>query len=145
MAIFILGQAGRSELTNMEFILDAPWKACRICGSVCQTEQDRKAYELHKTCHLLGNPFTHTLCELAESRGRQLREKWLKRHNRQVHTNAELKAFANSGLEVTAVAAAKLASYGIIHMSGTPNSLDPDEELALLEAPRAPVNDAESW
>lgn len=139
MAIFILGQAGRSELTNLAFILEAPWKACRLCGDVCQSTFDRRANEFHQSCHITQ---THHLCELAESRGRAIREEWLRRHNIHAHTPSELEAFTKSGLEVTAVAAAKLASYGIIHVS-TAN--DPDEDMALLEAPRAPINDAVGW
>lgn len=142
MPTFLLGQVGRSELTNLAFMLEAPWKACRICGAVCQTKSDRAAYELHQKCTLNGGSTSHTLCALMEDRGRQMREEWLKRHNTQCHTNNELEAFVNSGLEVTAVAAAKLASYGIIHIS---NATDPDEDAALLEAPRAPIDDAEGW
>lgn len=64
-------------------------------------------------------------------------DKWRKRHNR-THSTREHAALEKSGRMLTPDAAYRLTPFGFI-------DIDPDEEVAqaMLQAPRAPVDDVE--
>jgi hypothetical protein len=131
----LLAQVGREGLTNYKFVLEAPWKACRLCGSVYQSDYDRHAYRY--SCD--GETYT---AAYYNKLGEQRRQRWLELHNKRMHPNYdnELRMLNLSGLPVTPTAAGKLATYGIVPLGATQH-----EEIAaaLFEAPRAPINDAE--
>lgn len=146
----LLAQAGRDSLINYEFILEAPWKACRLCGSVYQSDDDRLAYlYAHGGKGLVGGKYYRIMYpdEVTAShyniQGQQRRQNWLKAHNRRSHPNyfAELRQLELSDLPVTPEAAKKLSTYGIIPIGPTP--YEDEVAQALAEAPRAPINDAE--
>jgi hypothetical protein len=132
----LLAQAGRDGLTNYTFILEAPWKACRLCGTVYQSDLDRLAYEYQQN----GDDGQAVYFEKL---GRTRRENWLITHNKYEHPNffTELRQLELSGLPYTPEAAQRLSTYGIIYMGEIPR----EDEIAqaLLEAPRAPINDSE--
>lgn len=129
----LLAQSGREALTNYDFIVEAPFRACRLCGAVYQSRLDRLAYyatdENDRAYYNL--------------RGLERRERWEELHNRRAHPHysTELRHLIISGLPVTPEASTKLASYGIIPLGPTPYQ----DEIAdaLFEAPRAPINDVE--
>lgn len=129
----ILGQAGRGGLTNYTFVLEAPWKACRLCGTVYQSDLDREAYKAQQD-GLTGR------AAILESLGKSRRETWLLVHNKTNHPNydKELRLLNMSGLDVTPEAAQKLSTYGIVVTQG-----GEETALALLEAPRCAINDVE--
>src|SRR5438309_1236743 len=85
----LLVQAGRDSLINFEFILEAPWKACRLCGSVYQSDDDRLAYlYVYGGKGLVGGKF-YIITEPDESAatyygilGQQRRQRWLQLHNK---------------------------------------------------------------
>lgn len=132
----LLAQAGREGLTNYTFVLEAPWKACRLCGTVYQSDLDRLAYEQQQA----GND---RLATYFEKQGRARREGWLRTHNKYAHPNffTEVRQLELSGLPYTPEAAKKLSTYGIIYMGELPH--EDEVAQALFEAPRAPVNDSE--
>lgn len=132
----LLAQAGRDSLINYNFILEAPWKACRLCGSVFQSDLDRRAYQLAQD----GEDIAAAALYIEAT---QRRQRWEKAHNSHDHPNyyTELRQLELSGLPVTPKAASKLSTYGIIPMGPTP--YEDEISAALFEAPRAPVNDAE--
>lgn len=132
----LLAQAGRDSLVNFKFLLEAPWKACRLCGTVYQSDFDRLAYE----CAQKGDT---DLASYYERQGKLRRDNWLLTHNKYSHPDffTELRQLEQSGLPVTPKAASKLSTYGIIPMGPTP--YEDEISAALFEAPRAPVNDAE--
>jgi hypothetical protein len=146
----LLAQAGRDSLTNYTFILEAPWKACRLCGTVYQSDDDRLAYlYAHGGEGTVGGKH-YRIMQPDESaaahhnaQGKQRRELWLEIHNKLAHPNffTELRQLELSGLPYTPEAAQKLSTYGIIYMGEIPH--EDEVAQALLEAPRAPVNDAE--
>lgn len=129
----VLGEVGHKSLINFKFVLSAPWSACRICGSVYQSDLDRLAYEL------MMNNDPDYLPTYEESK--RLRDDWRTKHERAFHTSREIARLNESGNAVTAEAANNLAPYGIIPI-GDVVLLD-EIDQALLEAPRAPLNDAE--
>lgn len=134
----LLGQAGRDSLINFEFVLEAPWKACRLCGALYQSDDDRFCYQLQQD-GLIEQAF------IVEKGARDRRERWLDIHNRRYHPNLEHEVYllTISGLPYTPEAAQRLSTYGIIYMGEIPASHEDEISQALLEAPRAPVEDAE--
>src|SRR5438552_2632345 len=78
----LLAQAGRDGLTNFKFLLEAPWKACRLCGSVYQSELDRQAYQLEQD----GEHYDASTLYL---KAVQRRQRWAELHNRRRHPNYE--------------------------------------------------------
>lgn len=134
----LLAQAGRDALVNYEFVLEAPWKACRLCGAVYQSDLDRQAYAFYQNDE-------HYMAQFIELAGRRRRERWLKLHNRRRHPNyfAEVRQLESSGLPYTPEAAQCLSTYGIIYMGDVPSKYENEIADALFEAPRAPINDAD--
>lgn len=132
----LLAQAGRDGLTNYTFILEAPWKACRLCGTVFQSDLDRLCYKQQQNGLV-------PQCYATEKEATARREDWLKVHNKRFHPrfHTEVKQLADSGLPVTPEAAHKLSTYGIIPMGPTP--YEDEVADALFSAPRAPVNDVD--
>lgn len=132
----LLAQAGRDSLVNFNFILEAPWKACRLCGTVYQSHYDRRAYQYAQDGENVAAAHYNML-------GKERREAWLKTHNKLKHPNytTELRQLDQSGLPVTPEAASKLSTYGIIPIGPTP--YEDEVAAALFEAPRAPTNDVD--
>lgn len=137
----LLAQAGRDSLVNFKFLLEAPWKACRLCGTVYQSDFDRLAYFYAHGYE--GYQVDTDLASYYERQGKLRRDNWLVTHNKYSHPDffTELRQLEQSGLPVTPKAASKLSTYGIIPMGPTP--YEDEISAALFEAPRAPVNDAE--
>ena len=110
---------GTSELVNYKFDLNKPYAGCGICGEVYQTDLDRAG----------DDPF-YAFTKRTE---------WRNAHAR-THSDNEHRLLKNSGLLALPEAAQRLASYGIIPLT---DSVKNDEvPIALLESPRAPINDA---
>lgn len=143
-----LAQAGHESLradpnNEFSFVLEAPFKACRLCGAVYQSTLDRKAYELQqRALRLQSNQVTQQAL-LWEKDGRERRERWLELHNRRKHPHLrfEIIALERSGLPYTPQAAKVLASYGIIYIGEIFDMFGQAEiDAAMLEAPRNPIS-----
>lgn len=132
-----------------EFVVEAPWCACRLCGAIYQSSLDRKCYAYGKEGRLtrvddpltgeryyIGDPqATRTLDEATDRRKR-----WRELHEKRNHTESETAQLHKTGFAMTPEAANKLAPFGI-----TPLGNMHDEIVdALFTAPRAPIDDAES-
>jgi len=65
---------------------------------------------------------------------------WRNRHNK-MHTEAEHRAFRASGRTFSPEAALKLAPYGLVSLD---DAQEDEVAHAMLEAPRAPVDDVET-
>lgn len=121
----IVGLEGVDD--SFKFRKDREYAACRICGAVFQSALAHMAgddeYEL--------NPDIKLAIAIET-------KMWRSSHNKK-HSEKEHLALRASGLTFTAEAAHRLAPYGIV-------TLDDDAEItsALLEAPRAPTDDAET-
>jgi hypothetical protein len=110
---------GARQLVNYVFDVDKPHAGCCICGEVYQSDYDRSGED----------PATAFI----------MRNDWRLAHAR-THPDWQHRQLANSGLFALPEAAVKLASYGIIPLTDTVRH---DESThALLEAPRAPYDDA---
>lgn len=132
----LLAQVGHDLLTNFEFVLQAPWRCCRLCGAVYQHPADRQAYIEQQN----GNMF---LARLMEDENKRRRDRWERIHNRRYHPNydKEVAQLHKSGMAFTPEAAHKLAPFGIVHVG--PTTYEDEIADALFEAPRAPRNDSE--
>lgn len=130
----LLGQAGRDSLVGFVFQLEAPWKACRLCGSVYQSDLDRQAYKLQQDGEVLAAAYIN-------EQATQRRQRWEKIHNRREHPNyfTEVRQLELSGLPVTPDAARRLSTYGIIPIG--PTTYEDEIADALFSAPRAPYDD----
>lgn len=133
-----------------EFMVEAPFSACRLCGAIYQSKLDRLCYafreEMPPRLIEVFDPFTQTssftgdvfaLNTLNEADERRAR--WRRLHERRYHTEDEMNALQRSGFALTPEAANKLAPYGITPLG----NLHEDIASALFEAPRTPLNDAE--
>jgi hypothetical protein len=112
---------------NFKFRKDREYAACRICGRVFQSGLAHVANDFEYE-----NDPAIKMAIAIETK------MWRSRHNEK-HSEKEHLALHASGLTFTPEAAHRLAPYGIV-------TLDNDSEVAsaLLEAPRAPVDDVES-
>jgi hypothetical protein len=109
------------------FRKDREYAACRICGAVFQSE----------LAHIAGEEEYILNSDIRIAIAIETKE-WRSNHNKK-HSPKEHILLRKSGLTFTPEAAHRLAPFGIV-------SLDSDSEIAsaLLEAPRAPHDDAES-
>lgn len=130
------------------FNIDAPFSACRICGTIYQSKFDRLCRTYLEEGRLVENynpltrhsSFTGDLVatntlEIATER----RARWRRLHERRYHTVKEIAVLQSTGFAFTPEAANKLAPYGITPLGNM------HEEIvnALFEAPRAPYVDVE--
>lgn len=118
-------------LPGLQFELNAAYTGCLICGEVYQSRLDRKVLAITKD---VNHPLRYLLDSYTITATR-LRKEWSKKHAR-MHTEAQHVALRLSGQFCTPEAALRLTPLGIF-------SLDPNDEVAaaMLEAPRAPLND----
>ena len=129
----------------------APFKACRLCGAVYQSQLDLDQYELWLandgfSIGSVFNPTTFNKYKRLELDAHDRRERWLMLHNRRKHNNAldliRLETLHRDGKPFTPEAAHILSSYGIFSMGDS--AVDDDEVVhAMGTAPRAPINDPE--
>lgn len=137
-----------SGLTGSEFVVEAPFAACRLCGALYQHADDRLTKEfldrgvliehynhLSKESYFTGSGQAVLLLEESTAR----RRRWRELHERRYHTTAEINNFAKTGYALTPEAANKLAPYGITPLGKLHEEID----AALLDAPRAPIVDIE--
>jgi hypothetical protein len=108
---------------DLLFDCNCPYTGCRVCGVVFQSEFDRAVGDL-----------AHNLTAIS------LRKAWSINHAKE-HTNKEHLDLARSGCWATPIAAARLASYGIVALSDM--VMNPEVEDALANARSIPINDAE--
>ena len=126
----------------------APFSACRLCGALYQTDDDRTVRNymqsgritehynhLTKESYFTGDSSATRLLDESTER----RQRWRRLHEWRYHTQNEIDNFAKTGFALTPEAAHKLAPYGIVPTGNM------HEEIvdALATAPRAPINDAE--
>lgn len=116
--------------TTLTINKDREFAACRICGAIFQSWLNTTAVsdEEYKADPAL---------ELAAALETM---EWRRNHNLK-HSEATHRAFRASGLTFTPEAAHKLAPFGLVPVD---DALAPEHACALLEAPRAPVDDVES-
>lgn len=121
--VLIGTMVGANQLTNFEFDQSMPYGGCRICGTVWQPA---------------------VLRNITVNIERKVRivKAWRKNHALS-HTAEEHRALALSGLWALPEAQQKLAPFGIIDMTAYTPAQNDQLDSALLEAPRAPVNDAD--
>lgn len=132
-----------------EFIVEAPWSACRLCGAIYQSDLDRITYLFKQQgriqeivdrsngeIHFIGDEHATRLLDDATDR----RKRWRELHERRYHTEVEVESLLKTGFAMTPEAAHKLAPFGITPLGNM------HEEIvdALFTAPRAPYDDAES-
>lgn len=122
----IVGQ----QFTTLSIRKDREFAGCRLCGRLFQS---RLAIELsddewESDPHL----FAHAVAvETAE---------WRVKHNK-THSEKEHLAFVASGRTLTPEAAVKLAPFGLVPVA---DAQDTEIAQALLEAPRAPIDDVDT-
>lgn len=119
----IVGQ----EQTSLSFRKDRRYAGCRLCGVLFQP---RAAIETPDDRYTLALQ-VRVEAEIAD---------WRKKHSRQ-HPDREHLSFSASNLTFTPEAANRLAPFGLVPIG---DGEDPEIAVALLEAPRAPVDDVES-
>lgn len=129
-----------------EFNPEAPYSGCRLCGALYQSALDREAKRLLEMGVLyeivddvFGGP-TYAVKVLDDANAR--RERWRTLHERRYHDEEEIAALQVTGNAFTPEAANKLAPFGIIPLGSGYD--DKDVAAALLDAPRAPLDDPES-
>lgn len=118
----IVGQS----LTTLTIRKDREFAACRICGAIYQSTINKETPDRAYT------PLKEWIAH-----GQTLR--WREDHNRNHPEKVHL-AFRASGLTLTPWAAHRLAPFGLVPIA---DATDPEVAMAMLEAPRAPVDDAE--
>lgn len=133
---------------GVDFSVDAPFSACRLCGAIYQHPDDRlcKSWidsgRITTRQNLSGEIFytgdIHACNVLDECTDR--RERWRRLHERRYHTDEEIEQLQKTGFALTPEAAHKLAPYGITPLG----NLHQEIVDAMATAPRAPINDAES-
>lgn len=112
------------QLTNFEFRPEHPYGGCKICGAVFQSA----------ACRNDATPYVDRVALVTE---------WRTKHAK-THTSLQHAELANSGMWALPQAQMKLAPFGIVPMSAVSVTRDAEADQALLEAPRAPIDDAES-
>lgn len=129
MQVTLFGAAFGLSHIGIKFDPTCDYAACRLCGKIYQSDLDR----LHTKDYAMWLRNKHVAAGA--------RQGWRLRHTQQEHTQAEVDAFAKTGLTYTAEAAHRLAPFGAI----APNDAIFNDEIAsaLLEAPRMPVADVE--
>lgn len=124
-------QLGAHALTGMEFDPARPYIYCKLCGEIYQPSINRKP------------KLTPQDVQLAND----MRTTWSRRHNRQHHTEREIKQLEQSGRHLTPEAVLRLVPFGIIPVSDIVYSQVTDglsdHEQAGLEAPKVPIDDVE--
>lgn len=122
----IVGQ----QFTTLSIRKDREFAGCRICGRLFQS---RLAIELQDE-EWESDPslFAHAVAvETAE---------WRVKHNK-THSEKEHRQLEARGLTFTPEAAVKLAPFGLVPIL---DAMHPEIAQALLEAPRAPVDDVDT-
>lgn len=114
---------GATALTNFAFDQSMPYGGCRICGTVWQPA-------------VLRSPTVNY------ERKVRIVKAWRKSHALS-HTLSEHQALALSGLWALPEAQQKLAPFGIIDMTAYTPAQERELDQALLDTPRAPINDAD--
>jgi hypothetical protein len=116
--------------TTLTIRKDREFAACRICGAIFQPRLNTDTNDLEYAADPL----------IAVAASIEIKE-WRSNHNKK-HTEHEHLAFVASGLTLTPEAAYRLAPFGLV---ATADALDSEEVAqAMLEAPRAPMDDVES-
>lgn len=122
----IVGQS----LTSLSIRKDREYAGCAICGRVFQS---RLAIELSdEEWNSDRGVFEHAVA--IETR------EWRDRHNK-THTEREHRAHVASGRTFSPEAAHRLAPYGLVSLD---DAQEDEVAHAMLEAPRAPVDDVET-
>jgi hypothetical protein len=115
-----------------DFNPHAPFTACRLCGWLMQTREDRESFELNKSDEL-DDQFK---AKVIHNNQVILRHNALDKHNKTEHPNYdnEIKVLELMGWAFMPNAAHKLAPFGITPLGNM------HEEIvdALATAPRAP-------
>ena len=114
---------GSEGLTGFVFDPSKNHAGCGICGEVFQSILDRLQWPTYEEWQ----------------RALDMRTEWRIKHAR-THSSAQHRQLKESGLFALPEAAGKLASFGIIPLTDT--ILHDEVAHALLEAPRAPTDDA---
>lgn len=114
---------GARALTNFEFDQAFPYAGCRICGRVFQPAMCRKE-------------------SVPIERRVSLVKTWRVRHAH-THSIDEHRLLALSGQWATPLAQTRLAPFGIVDMTDRGQILNSESDQALIEAPRAPIDDAD--
>jgi hypothetical protein len=115
---------GQSLLTNFTLRKDRRYAGCRICGVLFQPD-------------VLREPFEPTLLEALNAEV-EIAE-WRVRHNK-THTTTQHRQFRDTGLVFSPEAAQRLAPFGLVAID---DAVGEEVSQALLEAPRAPMDDVE--
>lgn len=147
-ALMISTPIGLTSL-GAEFIVEAPFTACRLCGAIYQSPLDRISYFDLQDGNLqeVADSYTHEVMFIgSEKATRNLdeatdrRRRWRYLHERRYHTEEEIMQLLQTGFAMTPEAAHRLAPYGITPLGNM------HEEIvdALYTAPRKPSDDAES-
>lgn len=135
MTTYITGAAvGLKSLPGLVFELEASYTGCMICGSLYQSILDRKIALLVREPDNPLNCFLDGYIIQAE----KLRKEWAKTHSKS-HPQEQHDSLKKSGQFCTPEAALKLAPYGIFPLDSSSDEVD----HAMLEAPRAPLDDVE--
>lgn len=114
---------GAKQLSGFEFDQAYPYAGCRICGRI----------------------FQPTICrndDVPMQRRIAIVRRW-RLHHASKHTEREHIELALSRLWATPEAQLRLAPFGIADMTDRGESLNAVSDQALLEAPRAPIDDAD--
>lgn len=117
------------SLTTLTVRKDRNLAACRLCGDVFQPRWFTEADDLQFAARVDKRYY-----------GEDEIRSWRDIHNRK-HTEREHLALAASGLTFTPEAATRLAPFGLVPIN---DAEVPEIKQALLEAPRAPVDDVET-
>jgi hypothetical protein len=134
---------------GMEFDPQADYAGCRLCGKVYQSHLDREVrfFVQSGDLQVRKNPLTAEVYLVGDERflkvyheAHDRRQKWRELHAKRTHTQAQVENFTSTGFALTPEAAHKLAPYGF----APAGNLHPDITAAMLEAPRAPEEDAEN-
>lgn len=127
---------GLDSTDGLLFDATKPYRYCRICGVVYQTERDRNPPE--RKVDIRGvRDLEHVLWQ-ADVYERQIR--WSVKHAG-THTNSEHELLAMSGLYMMPEAAEKLSAFGIISIRDL--VMDDETSDALRKASPIPTNDVE--
>ena len=133
MPLYMTGaQIGLTSLPGLQFHPSASYSGCKLCGKVFQSNLDRKLFAL------LNEPIKDDqLIERVKVQADYLRQMWREEHSK-THPEEEHRSLKLSGEFCTPEAALKLVPLGI-----TPLQHEGEVAAAMLEAPRAPLDDVE--
>lgn len=120
-------------LPGLVFDIDACYTGCLICGEVYQSRLDRKVRRIKdgEMPNLLNKYESYVYL------AKELRQRWTVEHAK-THTDQEHAQLKASGAFCTPEAALKLTPLGIFPLDDAS-----DATIAMLEAPRAPLDDVQ--